>query len=99
MATVAAQLAQLGRELVHAQMRIVADLGFGHRHDIEVSGQVGHQPLLNHGIAEQLVEPGTAFFCSGHDFASFDLAQHFQHMLTRNLDDRQIPQPGQDVFV
>lgn len=59
----------------------------------------GANPLLNHGIAKQLVEPGAAFFCGGHGFAPFNLAQHFQHMLARNLDDRQITQPRQDVFV
>ena len=33
---------------VHSQMRVVPHLGFGQRYDVEVSGRVRRQPLLDH---------------------------------------------------
>ncbi|KWW14321.1 hypothetical protein AS889_09665 [Pseudomonas putida] len=46
----------------------------------------------------RLGKPRTALFGSGHGLASFDLAQHFQHVLTRHLNNRQVTQPRQDAL-
>lgn len=96
--SVLTQGAQECGRLVHAQERIVSHWRFGDRHDVQIACRVTGQAFFHHGVAQQLVEPGAAFFSRGQGIAALNLAQHFHQVLARNLEDRQLANPRQHVL-
>ncbi len=97
---------QLNTLLLHApdrrlRLRNLLQLFRPHYDLLLIDTQGARSVLLEMAIlaSDLLVSPVTPeILGGGNRLTPLNLAQDFQHMLTRHLDDRQVTQPGQDVL-